>query len=390
MSAWPRVTLGSVASLSLGKMLDAKKNRGRMLPYVRNPDVRWFSVDTSNLKSMPFEPHEDERFGLRSGDVLVCEGGDAGRAAIWQGQVAEAKFQKAIHRVRVGPDLYNRFLVHQLLADHQSGRLSDYYTGATIKHLTGQDLARYEFRLPPLRDQRRIADILDRADAMRAKRREAIALCDSLKRVLFIETFGDPAATARWPMGSLGDLIESASYGTSEKSEPHGSIAVLRMGNVTSDGEMDFEDLKFMDLDDHLMERYTVRDGDVLFNRTNSRDLVGKTAVYRGEQPMAYAGYLIRVRTNHRAEPDYVASYLNSSHGKATLRAMCKSIVGMANINATELRSIRIALPPVGLQRRFSRQLASVAALKSAHLLALAELGTLFASLQYRAFRGEV
>ncbi|EQD70077.1 restriction modification system DNA specificity domain protein, partial [mine drainage metagenome] len=147
---WPVVRLGEVAELCLGKMLDAQKNKGRPQPYLRNPNVRWFDVDLSDVQLMPFEEHEDARYGLAAGDVVICEGGEAGRAAIWDGRVPNMKFQKAIHRVRCGPQLSNRYLVHRLMADYQSGRLADYYTGATIKHLTGQDLARYRVPLPTL------------------------------------------------------------------------------------------------------------------------------------------------------------------------------------------------------------------------------------------------
>src|SRR5262245_57424099 len=143
---WPVATLGDVAELCLGKMLDAQKNRGHLQPYLRNPNVRWFDLDLSDVRTMRFEEHEEERYGLENGDVLICEGGEAGRAAIWDGRVAGMKFQKALHRVRCGPRLNNRFLVHRLMADYLSGCLADYYTGATSRHLTEQYLAGY--RLP--------------------------------------------------------------------------------------------------------------------------------------------------------------------------------------------------------------------------------------------------
>ena len=120
-SAWPPVQLSEVAEHCLGKMLDAQKNKGRPLPYLRNPNVRWFEIDTTNLMTMPFEPHEDERYGLREGDVVVCEGGEAGRAAIWDGRLPDVKFQKAIHRVRPGPKLDAKYLVYRLMTDYQSG-----------------------------------------------------------------------------------------------------------------------------------------------------------------------------------------------------------------------------------------------------------------------------
>ncbi len=91
---WPKVKLADVAERCLGKMLDAQKNKGRLMPYLRNPNVRWFDVDTSDLQSMPFENHEHERYGLKAGDIVICEGGEAGRAAIWDGRLPDLKFQK--------------------------------------------------------------------------------------------------------------------------------------------------------------------------------------------------------------------------------------------------------------------------------------------------------
>ncbi|MXP21950.1 hypothetical protein GIY30_11375 [Gordonia sp. HNM0687] len=252
-------------------------------------------------------------------------------------------------------------------------------------------LASLNVPLPPLPEQRRIAAILDHADALRAKRRETIARLDELKQSIFIDMFGDPSANPRsLPIGSIGELVESARYGTSEKSSTEGKYPVLRMGNLTANGRIDVSDLKYMDLAADQLERYTVRSGDLLFNRTNSPDLVGKTAVYRSSDPAAYAGYLIRVRTNDNGDPEYISGYLNSRHGKAVLRSMCKSIIGMANINARELQGIKILKPPIVDQRAYAQSVAAV----EAHQRSLEDeyvvLNSLFSSLQSRAFRGEL
>lgn len=388
---WRSVNLGEVADLCLGKMLDAKKNKGRLLPYLANPNVRWLEVDTSALKLMRFEVHEDERFGLRAGDVVVCEGGEAGRAAVWDGRIPEMKFQKAIHRIRPKSSLHARFLVYRLMHDYQAGRLEDYYTGATIKHLTGQDLARYRFELPPANEQRRIVAILDEANNLRAKRREALTQLDQLAQSIFVDMFGDPAINAKgWPVTTLGDLLESATYGTSEKSGASGQFPVLRMNNISRTGEMDFSDLKYMDLGATERARYLVRAGDILFNRTNSAYLVGKTAIFRQPEPMAYAGYLIRLRANADNDPEYLAGFMNTPYAKRVLRGMCKSIIGMANINATEVQGIRIARPPLALQTRYRERISSLNHVKASHRTMLAEQDRLFTSLQHRAFLGEL
>ena len=153
---------------------------------------------------------------------------------------------------------------------------------------------------------------------------------------------------------------------------------------------MDLSDLKYMDLPTSQRSRYLVRAGDVLFNRTNSPELVGKTAIVRDATPMAFAGYLIRLRVNERNDPEYLATFLNTIYAKTMLRRMCKSIIGMANINATEIQAMRIPTPPLTLQRAFARRLQAIEKLKESYRVSLSEFEALFASLQQRAFRGEL
>jgi type I restriction enzyme S subunit len=263
--------------------------------------------------------------------------------------------------------------------------------GATMQHVNRNEFLNTKIYLPPLPEQRRIAAILDKADALRAKRRAALKKLDELTQSIFLDMFGDPATNPKgWPIRSIGDLLESASYGTSKKSEASGELAVLRMNNITPTGEIDLSDLKYMNLEKREWERYLVQRGDILFNRTNSPELVGKTAIFRGEKPMAYAGYLIRLRVNDENDPEYLAAFLNTAYSKRLLRGMCKSIIGMANINATEVQAIRVPRPPGDLQREFARRVLSVEQLKSKNRSGLAELDALFASLQHRAFRGEL
>lgn len=244
---------------------------------------------------------------------------------------------------------------------------------------------------PALSEQRRIAAILDKTDALRAKRREAMAQLDRLSQSIFVGFFGDPSTNPkRWPIVSIGDLLDSASYGTSEKSDTSGQFPVLRMNNITPSGDMDFTDLKYMNLDESEHERYLVRAGDVLFNRTNSAELVGKTAIFRQTEPMAYAGYLIRLRTKAGNDPEYLAAFMNTPYMKRILRNMCKSIIGMANINATEVQSIKIAKPPFELQVQFRQRIESLNKAKASHRAMQAELNGLRSALHYRAFRGEL
>ena len=174
---------------------------------------------------------------------------------------------------------------------------------------------------------------------------------------MFIDLFGDPEQNPkRFPIGSIRDLVASANYGSSEKAnEESGRFAILRMNNITYEGWWDMSSLKYVDLDERTQDKYLARKGDLLFNRTNSKELVGKTAVYERDEPMAIAGYLVRIRMNERGNPYYVSGYLNSTHGKRTLEARAKSIVGMANINAQEMQEIPLLIPPIELQEKYAR-----------------------------------
>lgn len=160
---WPALPLRQLASeMCLGKMLDKQKNRGSLRPYLRNINVRWFSFDLDDLKEMRFEADEEVRFGLQPGDLVICEGGEPGRAAVWKGQADDARIQKALHRVRFNPDEYDpSFAMYFLYFGTSTDRFAKYYTGTTIKHLTGKALSQVPFPVPPLNEQRRIVETIE-------------------------------------------------------------------------------------------------------------------------------------------------------------------------------------------------------------------------------------
>jgi type I restriction enzyme S subunit len=160
---WPWIRLKDlVAEMCLGKMLDKAKNQGSPQPYLGNINVRWFSFDLSELKEMRFEDNEIERFSLRAGDLVVCEGGEPGRASVWNGQTACMMIQKALHRIRFYPEVYDpRFGMYFLFYGTTTNRFAEFYTGTTIKHLTGTALSDVLFPLPPLPEQHRIVEKIE-------------------------------------------------------------------------------------------------------------------------------------------------------------------------------------------------------------------------------------
>jgi len=155
-AGWKVVQLRQVAETRLGKMLDKAKNRGLPRPYLRNTNVQWRRFELEDVKVMNLEQSELAEFRLAPGDLLICEGGEPGRCAIWRDCEREMYFQKAIHRVRPRAGVAAEYIAIALELDALSGALSAYFTGATIKHFVGQALQRYEFPLPPSAEQARI------------------------------------------------------------------------------------------------------------------------------------------------------------------------------------------------------------------------------------------
>ena len=198
---WAWATVGEVADVQLGKMLDkAKATEGVPIAYLRNINVRWGSFDLSDLNTMPFTAAEQEKFRLRAGDLLVCEGGEPGRCAVWGGG-REGLYQKAIHRVRPGCALESRWLMSWMF--HLAGRqeLAASFTGTTIKHLPAEKLNVLRVPLPPLAEQRRIVAALDemlgRVRAVRASLDEAPALLERARQAVLAAAFRGEL-TADW------------------------------------------------------------------------------------------------------------------------------------------------------------------------------------------------
>ena len=158
---WEWARTYQVAESRLGKMLDKAKNTGTAYPYLRNTNVQWNRFDLDDIKQIFLEPHELDVFRLRYGDLLVCEGGEPGRCAIWRGEKEEMYFQKALHRIRPLGGALAEYLAICFEVDAQTGRLDQFFSGATIKHFAGQELNRYFVPLPPLPEQSRIVAKLD-------------------------------------------------------------------------------------------------------------------------------------------------------------------------------------------------------------------------------------
>lgn len=209
---WPVVELGTVCDVQLGKMLSPKSKVGtRPVPYLRNENVQWARFDLTDVSWMDFTEAEERKFRLEPGDLLACEGGEPGRAAIWQGQIARCCYQKALHRIRPRAGLVHPpFVLYLLWLSSLAGEFTGSQTQTTIAHLPREKLIRLSIPLPPLAVQERIAGWvsrgMERASAARRAAMDRLAAAEALPAALLREVFEGPEASG-WDAVRLGTLL---------------------------------------------------------------------------------------------------------------------------------------------------------------------------------------
>lgn len=379
---WKMIKLGDAATFVNGYPFKPTEWSETGLEIIRIQDLTGNGYEL-NL----FDGKLDEKYLVKKGDLLISWSASLG---VYEWQKENGWLNQHIFKVVFDKLEWDKsFFMH--LISLQIGEMEKQVHGATMKHITKKKFDVIAIPYPPLPIQQKIAAILDRADALRQKDKQLLVQYDALAQSVFYTLFGDPVKNERgFDKGTIRDLVSEVKYGTSKPAENEGEFPYLRMNNITYSGAFNFTDLKYINLEEKEKEKYLVRNGDLLFNRTNSKELVGKTAVYKGETEMAIAGYLIRVRTNERANTEYISAYLNSSHGKMKLMSMCKSIVGMANINAQELQDIPILIPPIELQTQFATIISNIEEQKNQATQQLQKSEELFQSLLQRAFKGEL
>lgn len=362
--SYPMVKLGDVLSIIRGITF---KPNDQVEPLsegstivMRTKNVQRSGLDISDLIAIPNSFIKRDEQYLRADDMLISSANSwdlVGKISYIEKLPANSTAGGFISIIRAKKEkVIPKYLYYWLTLEHTQAKIRN--CGQKTTNISNLNLERFKellIPLPCLNVQLHISTLLDKAANICQKREQAIKLADDFLRSTFMKMFGTPVHNIHhFPKGTIRDLVDSVNYGTSAKaSVGSGRYPVLRMGNITYQGRWDFTDLKYLDLSEKDEGKFLVQEGDLLFNRTNSKELVGKTAVYDENRPMAFAGYLIRVRSNSNGNNYYLSGLLNSTYGKTTLSNMCKSIVGMANINAQELQDIEILIPPKHLQDEY-------------------------------------
>jgi type I restriction enzyme, S subunit len=424
---WADSSMADVAELSLGKMLDTKQATGLdPTPYLRNVNVRWGAFDLDDLAAMDIRPDELERVLARRGDVIVCEGGEPGRSAVWSG--APVAIQKALHRVRPRQGVNSSFLAMLLRHQAASGELGRLFTGTTIKHLPKEKLQAVRVPCAPTAEQERIVTAIEeafakldageaalRATRQRLKRlRESVLAAAVTGRLVPQDSTDEPASKllaagglkpgepmvpgelpSSWCWIGLRNISSDSGYGSSVKCDyVTDGPGVLRIPNVQG-GSIDLSDLKrapAIAIPAHLF----LKAGDLLIVRTNgSRALIGRAAPVVREQGCSFASYLIRFRiVPSLASVDYLSILLSAPAWRRRLEAAAASSAGQYNLSLRTLDPLPIALPPRQEQDRIvaevEQQFSFIDACERTVDLGLARSAALRRSILKSAFEGNL
>ena len=361
MSAYPRIPLGEVCTIN---------------PRIKRSDI----PEEDTLVSFVPMAAVDERFGMitaredrRLGDVskgfTAFEDGDVLFAKITpcmeNGKAALARHltngvgrgSTEFYVLRPGSKILGEYVYHFIRQPRFREKAKRHFTGtAGQQRVPKSFMEDVSIPLPAIDEQRRIVGILNRTARIENLCARVNKYLRDFIPALFIKMFGDPIENPKgWDIKPLECACILAQYGTSKKADDRaGGIPVLRMGNVTYDGELDCTNLKYVTLSDTDIEKYTLCTGDILFNRTNSKELVGKTGIWNGRFEAVAASYFIRLRLDKSVVcPAYVWAFMNSGAMKRRLFNMARGAIGQANINAKELKSLPLPVPPLTLQHRY-------------------------------------
>jgi len=348
--------------LLLGKMLDTKRRTGaNSLPYLRNVDVQWDRVNTTELPEMDIAPWELQRFTLKAGDVLVCEGGEVGRTAMWRGELDRCAFQKAIHRLRpLSASEHTRFLYYCMRFASATNVFIADGNQNTIPHLTGESFRLYRFPCPPVREQIAIAAFLDREtekiDALVAEQRLLMDLLAEKRQAVISHavTRGlNPAAPMKasgtewigelpshWDVSRIANVFrEVADAGTNDR-----PILSVSIHHGVSDKEMDEEEMdRRVTRSDDRSKYKQVDPDDLVYNMMRAWQGAFGTVTVSGQVSPAY----VVARPHGRIVTEYVEHLLRTPHAVEQMRRHSRGVTDFRlRLYWDEFKNIRLPIPP--------------------------------------------
>ena len=321
-------------------------------------------LDVTDVAIRGLSPRKANMLTPKQGDILLERSGGGpdqpvGRVGLVKDDMPRYAFSNFLHLLRPdGGKVNPRFLGWVLYRINQTGRIVRLEQQTTqMRNLNFRDYLTMPIPYPPLKEQSSIAHILDAVDTAIERTREAVEQARVAKHALVQKAFSEGLYGEQqrktiighipksWQVVSVNDVVKNFQYGLSVPMEGRGHMPILRMGNL-QDGEVVFSDVKYVSLPETVVGPYVLNRGDVLFNRTNSQEWVGKVAIYRHDSPAVFASYLIRLQIDPTfIDPYYLGHVLGSYPTQCRIKRYATPGVQQVNVNATNLGKVLIPLP---------------------------------------------
>ena len=379
--SWNIRRLGDICTSELGKTRDEKRNKGTFRPYLCAINVQWDRFELSELKEMRFEEGEYDRYTIRKGDLVICEGGDIGRAAIWDNE-QPIYYQNALHRVRFSENVKARFVLYYLRFLKQAGILDARYgKGVTIKHLVKSSLVSIPIPVPPIEEQQRIVDELDLLSDIIDKKKAQLRDLDALAQFIFYEMFGSVVEERGIPVSRMDEVFSLITDGTHQTptytEDKEYGYKFLSAKDVVG-GHIDWDGIKYIPatLHQELYKRLAPRRGDLLLCKNGT---TGIAAVVETDEVFDIYVSLALLRPKEGYLPKYLLFAINNQETKRQFNASLKG-VGVPNLHLSEIRKTLILTPPIDLQHAFAAKIEAIEQQKALIKQSLQETQTLLSS----------
>ena len=387
---WPLVAVEEFAEVATGGTPSTSIREyweGGTIPWLNSGELnKGVITDSENFVTEAGLKNSSARMMPENTVLIALTGATTGISALLK---IEACANQSVTGVLPSEKHDPSFLL-QYLRSIRGRIVSDSWGGAQ-KHISQGYVKEMKIPLPPLAEQRRIAAVLDQADALRAKRRAALAQLDSLTQSIFLEMFGDPATNPKgWPRHLLGELANKITDG--EHLNPVFSTSgmpIVMAGNVLEDG-IDFGSAKTVEkeIGHRFRKKCGPTAGDVLLVSRGAT--IGRQCVVTSDLEFCLMGSVILIKPHRdKLDPLFLNIFLRLPGIRIALYKTSGSSAQQA-IYLKDLKSLSCVSPPIPLQREFARRVTAVEKLKTAHRASLAELDALFATLQHRAFKGDL
>ncbi|WP_374032886.1 restriction endonuclease subunit S [Bdellovibrio bacteriovorus] len=336
---------------------------------------------------------------LEEGDILIARMPDPlGRACIFPGLNQKCVTVVDVCIVRVNPKkIHNRYLMHALNSNDVRREIERLATGTTRQRISRGNLKTVEIPLPPLEEQKRIADILDKAEALRAKRREAISLINSLTQSIFLEMFGDPVTNQKkWNetlrLDQVAEVSSGITKGRNVKGKATREIPYMAVLNV-QDKRLDLTTIKTIAATEEEIEKYKLLENDLLLTEGGDPDKLGRGSLWQNNLPEAIHQnhiFKVRIKDLNKVNPIFLNWLVGSLRGKKYFLKSAKQTTGIATINSTQLKAFPLLLPPIDLQHQFASRVEKIHQTEQTLLQHHGLMENAFASIQQKAFSGQL